>query len=111
MTHNPSPFDSPNPHRLYRNPRSGYVSGVCAGIADYFGIQPFLIRLAVVIGIPEAYGLVLVQAHVLAPVPFAFNSLDLLWTLVVILVLAALASAGPVLAAIRVKIVQTLSYE
>lgn len=67
--------------------------------------------LAVVIGIPEAYGLVLVQAHVLAPVPFAFNSLDLLWTLVIILVLAALASAGPVLAAVRVKIVQTLSYE
>ena len=50
MTRNPSPFDSPNPHRLYRNPRRGYVAGVCAGIADYFGIQPFLIRLAVVIG-------------------------------------------------------------
>ncbi len=51
MTHHPSPFDSPNPHRLYRNPRRGYVAGVCAGIADYFGIQPFLVRLAVLIGL------------------------------------------------------------
>lgn len=50
MTH-PSPFESPNPHRLYRNPRRGYVAGVCAGLADYFGIEPFLIRLAMVIGL------------------------------------------------------------
>lgn len=46
-----SPFDSPNPHRLYRNPRRGHVAGVCAGIADYFGIEPFLVRLAVVAGV------------------------------------------------------------
>jgi ABC-type antimicrobial peptide transport system permease subunit len=67
--------------------------------------------VAVIIGIPAAYGLVQVQAHVLAPVPFAFNSIDLVWTLATIIVLSALASAGPVLAAVRVKIVQTLSYE
>jgi len=47
----PSPYDSPNPHRLYRNPESGIVGGVCAGIADYFGIQPVLVRLAVVMGL------------------------------------------------------------
>ena len=51
MTHHPSPFESPNPHRLYRNPRRGHVAGVCAGIADYFGIEPFLVRLAVLIGL------------------------------------------------------------
>lgn len=67
--------------------------------------------LAMVIGIPEAYGLVLVQAHVLAPVPFAFNALDLVWTLVAVVILSSLASAGPVMAAVRVKIVQSLSYE
>ncbi|HYG90910.1 MAG TPA: envelope stress response membrane protein PspC [Azospirillum sp.] len=50
MIHN-SPFDSPNPHRLYRNPRRGYVAGVCAGLADYFGIEPFLVRLAMLIGL------------------------------------------------------------
>lgn len=50
MSH-PSPFESPNPHRLYRNPQHGYLGGVCAGIGDYFGIEPFLVRLAVVVGV------------------------------------------------------------
>ncbi|HYH20574.1 MAG TPA: envelope stress response membrane protein PspC [Azospirillum sp.] len=45
-----SPYDSPNPHRLYRNPQRGYMAGVCAGIGDYFGVDPFLVRLATVIG-------------------------------------------------------------
>ncbi|WP_448190445.1 envelope stress response membrane protein PspC [Azospirillum sp. sgz301742] len=49
--HHPSPFESPNPHRLYRNPRRGYVAGVCAGLADYFGVEPFLVRLAMLIGL------------------------------------------------------------
>ena len=46
-----SPYDSPNPHRLYRNPGRGVVSGVCAGIADYFGIRPLPVRLALVMGL------------------------------------------------------------
>ncbi|MDQ2103847.1 envelope stress response membrane protein PspC [Azospirillum isscasi] len=45
-----SPYDSPNPHRLYRDPQRGVVGGVCAGIADYFGFRPGLVRLAVVLG-------------------------------------------------------------
>ena len=65
--HQPSPFESPNPHRLYRNPRRGYVSGVCAGIADYFGIEPFLIRLAVVIG-AIFFTLPLLIAYVIAAI-------------------------------------------
>lgn len=67
MTHHHSPFDSPNPHRLYRNPRHGYVAGVCAGIADYFGIQPFLVRLAFVIGLFFLH-FVLVIAYVVAAI-------------------------------------------
>ena len=43
-----SPFESPNPHRLYRNPERGVCGGVCAGIADYFGIGTGLVRLLVV---------------------------------------------------------------
>jgi len=43
---NRSPFASPNPHRLYRDPQRGVIFGVCAGIAEYFGIQPGLVRLA-----------------------------------------------------------------
>ena len=46
-----SPYDSPNPHRLYRDPRNGVAGGVCAGIADYFGIRPILVRMAFVLGL------------------------------------------------------------
>ncbi|CAO3448559.1 Phage shock protein C [Azospirillum argentinense] len=46
-----SPYDSPNPHRLYRDPQRGVVGGVCAGIADYFGFRPGLARLALVLGL------------------------------------------------------------
>lgn len=31
--------------RLTRNSREGMFLGVCAGIADYFGIDPTLVRL------------------------------------------------------------------
>lgn len=31
--------------RLYRDPVGGKIRGVCAGIADYFGIAPFIIRV------------------------------------------------------------------
>ncbi|HYD68565.1 envelope stress response membrane protein PspC [Azospirillum sp.] len=55
-----SPYDSPNPHRLYRNPQRGYMAGVCAGIGDYFGVDPFLVRLATVIGAMFFFPFVLV---------------------------------------------------
>lgn len=35
--------------RLYREPARGKVSGVCAGLARYWQIQPWLIRLAAVV--------------------------------------------------------------
>lgn len=67
--------------------------------------------LALVLGIPAAYGFVQVQAHLLAPIPFAFNPVNLVVMLVAIVALTMLASVGPVFAAMRVKIVQTLRYE
>jgi len=67
--------------------------------------------LALVLGFPAAYGFVQIQAHVLAPVPFAFDPLNLVWMLVIIVALASLASVGPVFASARVKIAQTLRYE
>ncbi len=39
------------PSRLYRNRARGKVSGVCAGIADYFGISTFVVRLVAVISL------------------------------------------------------------
>ena len=37
--------------RLYRKPERGKVMGVCAGIADYFGFNPWAVRLVAVISL------------------------------------------------------------
>ncbi len=36
---------------LYRNSSSGKIAGVCAGIADYFGWETWLVRILVVSGV------------------------------------------------------------
>ncbi|KGM31231.1 envelope stress response membrane protein PspC [Inquilinus limosus] len=41
--------ESPNPHRLYRDPDSGMVFGVCAGLAAYFGVSPGKVRFGTVV--------------------------------------------------------------
>jgi len=54
-------FGSLNPHRLRRNVGRGRILGVCAGIADYFGIRRGLVRAAAIVGMvffPWAVGLV-----------------------------------------------------
>ncbi len=43
--------DRASPYRLYRNHRRAKCKGVCAGIADYFGISPLPIRILVIIGL------------------------------------------------------------
>ena len=35
-----------HPKRLYRNTDDKKVAGVCSGIADYFDVDPTLVRLA-----------------------------------------------------------------
>ncbi len=35
--------------RLYRNSRDGKLGGVCAGLGDYFNIDPVIIRLAFIL--------------------------------------------------------------
>jgi len=42
--------DRPSPNRLYRNRRRGWIAGVCAGLADYFGISVVPVRIATAIG-------------------------------------------------------------
>ena len=32
---------------LYRNKRDGWIGGVCAGLADHFNIEPWVVRLVV----------------------------------------------------------------
>lgn len=36
---------------LYRNPKQGKIAGVCAGIANYFGWETWLVRILVVSGV------------------------------------------------------------
>jgi phage shock protein C len=43
--------NGPRPSRLYRNTERGVLFGVCAGIADYFGINRFVVRIATVVGL------------------------------------------------------------
>ncbi|MEE3626080.1 envelope stress response membrane protein PspC [Nitrospirillum sp. BR 11752] len=66
-------FGSPNPHRLYRNPRAGKVAGVCAGVADYFSVDAWLVRLGMVLGLvfffPATIIAYIVLAVVLKPQP------------------------------------------
>lgn len=48
----PRPEDgSPNRHRLYRNRERGILFGVCAGIADYFGVEDWHVRLGAIVAL------------------------------------------------------------
>jgi len=41
---------NPNPRRLYRDVEHSLVAGVCAGIADYFGLSVRALRWVVILG-------------------------------------------------------------
>lgn len=43
-----SPFGGFRPRGLYRNPERGRIAGVCAGVADCFGVDRFVVRLGFV---------------------------------------------------------------
>ena len=40
-----------SPNRLYRDPDNGPFLGVCAGVAEYFGVTPMAVRVATVLGL------------------------------------------------------------
>lgn len=57
----------PGPTGLYRDPLNGKVAGVCAGLADYFGVKVSGVRLALILlSIFGFFGPVLVGYIVLA---------------------------------------------
>ncbi len=33
-------YERKNPHRLYRDKENAILTGVCAGLANYFGLEP-----------------------------------------------------------------------
>ncbi len=43
--------DGARPSRLYRNTARGRIFGVCAGLADYFGVSVFVVRIVAVIAL------------------------------------------------------------
>lgn len=42
---------TPEPKRLLRTPDDKMVAGICGGLARYFGIDPTLVRVALVIAL------------------------------------------------------------
>ena len=38
-----------SPSRLYRDPANGMLMGVCAGIADYFGVARWIVRAGAIV--------------------------------------------------------------
>ena len=39
----------PGPRRLRRRPDDGHIAGVCAGVAEYFNVDPVIVRIAAVV--------------------------------------------------------------
>ena len=43
------PDGPPGPRRLRRRPDDGHVAGVCAGVAEYFAVDPVIVRIVAVV--------------------------------------------------------------
>jgi len=60
-------------HRLWRDTDRRIIAGVCAGIADYIGVEPILVRLVAVLGLffffPPTIVAYVILAWVLRPKP------------------------------------------
>ena len=60
-------------YRLWRDPERGIIAGVCAGIADYLGVEPIVVRLIAVLGLifffPPTLAAYVILAVVLRPKP------------------------------------------
>lgn len=80
-------------------------------LAEGIGLGVIGWLLAVLIGVPAAYGFVTLLSNVLLHVTFVFNPMSLIVMFGFIVIVATVASVGPVFAASRVKIASTLRYE
>ena len=62
-------------HRLWRDTDRGILAGVCAGIADYIGVEPIVVRLVAVLGLifffPPTIAAYIILAIALRPKPLA----------------------------------------
>lgn len=55
-----------NPHRLYRNTEHRILTGVCAGIADYFGFDRRAVRVATILAAIPFFAFVVITYIVLS---------------------------------------------
>lgn len=63
------PYDyvgSPNPKRLYRSNRERVIAGVCGGIAERYGWDPVLLRIATVLSFFIFAGPLIILAYIIA---------------------------------------------
>jgi phage shock protein C len=67
---------APSWRRLYRDPRRAWIAGVCAGLADYFGVSAGLVRLLTVISL-MAFTLPTFAAYVIAAMVLERRPLNL----------------------------------
>jgi phage shock protein C len=60
-------------HRLWRDTGRGILAGVCAGIADYIGVEPIVVRLVAMLALifffPPTIVVYVILALVLRPKP------------------------------------------
>ena len=57
----------PQQSRLYRDPKNGIILGVCAGIADYFGVERWVVRAVTLVSL-LIFTLMTIVAYFLAGV-------------------------------------------
>ena len=55
-----------NPNKLYKNRREGKIFGVCAGLADYFGMRAGAVRILAVIALLIGHGATIFAYLILA---------------------------------------------
>lgn len=52
--------------RLYRDPKQGKIGGVCAGIAEYLGLEIWIVRIVAVSGFLLGFGFFATLAYIAA---------------------------------------------
>ncbi len=83
MTRPLDPYSSPNPKRFYRKRHDKVVAGVCGGLAERFGWNPLLVRIAAALMFFFLAGPLIVVAYVVvwmitpyAPIGYGSYSAD-----------------------------------
>ncbi len=57
---NPTRIEKTGPKRLYRSENNKVIAGVCGGIAEYFNVDPVLVRILTVVLAFASFGALVV---------------------------------------------------